>query len=107
MMDEKFLAEIDRSFSKAGFADRSTFIRDAVFKSLTELGIAIPQELMAAPPRIGKGGRKKISNSGIIVDGHGNTVTQHLSTSRSSLPRSAVHRATAGKKPGKKNPKKK
>ncbi len=98
MMDEEFLDEIDKGFPKLGYSDRSTFIREAVYKALEEQGIKLPALLKAAPSRSGKGGRKKITNVGIVVEGHGNTVTQHLSTSPSAVPpRRGAKTAKAGK----------
>lgn len=61
MMDKKFRDEIDRALPAMGYGDRSTFIRDAVYKRLEELGIEIPIHLKTSPDRTGKGGRKKIS----------------------------------------------
>jgi metal-responsive CopG/Arc/MetJ family transcriptional regulator len=34
MMRQEFLAEIDKAFPLAGFNDRSSFIRNAVYKEL-------------------------------------------------------------------------
>lgn len=59
MMDEKFRDEIDAAFPKLGFSDRSTFIRDAVYKRLEEMNIRVSASLKAAPSRAGKGGRPK------------------------------------------------
>lgn len=98
MMDEEFLDEIDKGFPQLGYSDRSTFIREAVYKALEEQGIKLPAILKAAPSRKGKGGRKKNTNLGIQVNGHGNTVTQHLSTSPSAVPpRRGAKAAKAGK----------
>ena len=59
MLDEKFRDEIDAAFPRLGFTDRSTFIRDAVYKRLQEMNIHLPASLKAAPSRAGKGGRPR------------------------------------------------
>lgn len=38
--------------------DRSKFIREAIVEKLRSLGIEVPREVYASPPRMGKGGRK-------------------------------------------------
>lgn len=97
-VDENFLSEIDRAFPQLGYSDRSTFIREAVYEALEEHGIKLPAAFKAAPSRAGKGGRKKTTSIGIQVNGHGNTVTQHLSTSPSAVPpRRGAKAAKAGK----------
>lgn len=57
MVQEKFLAEIDRAFPKMGYSDRASFVRAAVHKYLSDNGIKLPLEYKAAPPRVNKGGR--------------------------------------------------
>ena len=99
-LDENFLSEIDRAFPLLGYSDRSTFIREAVYEALEEHGIKLPAAFKAAPSRAGKGGRKKITNHGILVEGNVQTVTQHLSTLPSAVsPRRVAKTAKAGKKP--------
>lgn len=56
LMDEKFLREIETGMARAGYSDRSKFIRDAVFEKLQKLGIACDYTLAMAPSRTGKGG---------------------------------------------------
>lgn len=57
MMRESFLEEIDAALPKAGFSDRSKFIRDAVYQRMRALGFKIAEEEPTAPSRKGKGGR--------------------------------------------------
>ncbi len=52
-----FLEEIDEALARLGYADRSTFIRDAVYEKLTLHGVSVPQGLQSAPSRSGKGGK--------------------------------------------------
>lgn len=59
MMDEQFRSEIDRALPIAGYSDRSSFIRDVIYRRLTELGIDLPKNIKVAPSRAGKGGRPK------------------------------------------------
>lgn len=56
MMRQEFLDEIDKAFPLAGFSDRSSFIRDAVYRAIGELGINLPMVIKTAPSRKGKGG---------------------------------------------------
>ena len=55
MMREDFLREIDEAYPKAGYADRASFIRDAVFEYLKKNGIELPP-ILKAP--LSHGGRK-------------------------------------------------
>jgi hypothetical protein len=57
MMDESFRAEVDAALPRTGFEDRSAFIRDAVWRRLDEMGIALPRSVQGKPSRLGKGGR--------------------------------------------------
>ncbi len=57
MMRESFLEEIDAALPKAGFSDRSKFIREAIYQRLRSLGFDIEPEEPTAPSRKGKGGR--------------------------------------------------
>lgn len=57
MMRESFLEEIDAALPKAGFSDRSKFIRDAVYQRMRSLGFKVAEEDTTAPSRKGKGGR--------------------------------------------------
>ena len=51
MMDERFLTEIARAMRRAGYSDRSKFIRDAVFEKLKRAGVIVDYEMAMAPPR--------------------------------------------------------
>jgi hypothetical protein len=57
MMRESFLEEIDAALPKAGFSDRSKFIRDAVYQRMREMGFDVDPQDSTAPSRKGKGGR--------------------------------------------------
>jgi hypothetical protein len=54
---ERFIRELNEGFRKAGYSNRSQFIRDAMVEKLSRMGIEIPRELSVPPDRIGKGGR--------------------------------------------------
>lgn len=54
-VDEKFLRELDAGLSKAGYRNRSQFIRDAIVEKLTRVGVTLSKELALPPHRIGKG----------------------------------------------------
>lgn len=60
MMDEDFLRDIERSLARAGYSDRSSFIRDAVFEKLATNGIRVDYQRALAPSRSGKGGAKQV-----------------------------------------------
>jgi len=53
-VDEKFLRELDAGLARAGYRNRSQFVRDAIVEKLTRAGIALPKELALPPQRIGK-----------------------------------------------------
>jgi hypothetical protein len=58
-VDAEFAAAIDKA--RRG-KSRSQFLREALYRYLaTECGITLPQEIMHAPDRAGKGGRKRKS----------------------------------------------
>ena len=59
MFDEDFLSEIADAMRRAGYSDRSKFIRDAVYDKLIKLGIRCNYKVAMAPDRTGKGGRPK------------------------------------------------
>jgi len=42
MVREEFLREIDEAYPKAGYADRASFIRDAVYDFLKKHGVELP-----------------------------------------------------------------
>jgi metal-responsive CopG/Arc/MetJ family transcriptional regulator len=52
MFDSSFLREVDRAFRKAGYSERSKFIRDAVFEKLRRMGIHCDYEAALAPMRV-------------------------------------------------------
>lgn len=56
LLREEFLDEIDKAYPLAGFNDRSSFIRDAVYQALVKMGIDVPIIIKTAPDRKGKGG---------------------------------------------------
>lgn len=62
MMRPEFLEEIDRAYPLAGFNDRASFVRDAVYQALLKLGISVPLVLKTAPDRKGKGGTPSHKN---------------------------------------------
>jgi hypothetical protein len=55
-VDENFLRELDAGLVRAGYRNRSQFIRDAIIEKLMRVGISLPKELALPPHRIGKGG---------------------------------------------------
>ena len=55
-VDEKFLRELDAGLSRAGYRNRSQFIRDAIIEKLKRAGISMPKELAMPPHRLGKTG---------------------------------------------------
>jgi hypothetical protein len=60
---EKFIRELNHGFRRAGYTNRSQFIRDAIVEKLERLGLKIPRELAVAPQRLGKGGGKPASKA--------------------------------------------
>jgi hypothetical protein len=50
-VSEEFIGEIDKGVAKSGLGDRSKFIRAAIQEKLKRLGIEVPVEVWAAPPR--------------------------------------------------------
>ena len=58
--NERFIKELNDGFRKAGYSNRSQFIRDAIVEKLSRMGIEIPREFAVAPDRIGKGGRQSL-----------------------------------------------
>jgi len=86
--DETLIAQIDAARGRKG---RSFFLREALAEKLRQMGYEVSDDLVYAPDPI---------RSAIVADQGGsyNTMNIHQSTSRSGLPRSAVQRATAGKK---------
>ncbi len=64
MMKESFLQEIESGMRRAGYADRSQFVRDAVQEKLAAMGLETLRENAIAPMRLGKGGVAQVSSSG-------------------------------------------
>jgi hypothetical protein len=54
-VDEKFIEELDAGLARAGYRNRSQFIRDAIIEKLKRAGILMPKELALPPHRTGKG----------------------------------------------------
>ena len=58
-MTQNFIDALNRSVRKAGYDDRSKFIRDAITEKLKREGFEVPAaEDRMAPDRTGKGGRR-------------------------------------------------
>jgi len=53
-VDTKFLRELDSGMQRAGYKNRSQFVRDAVVEKLKRAGVTIPKELAMPPGRVGK-----------------------------------------------------
>ncbi len=53
-MHEDFIDEINSALRKAGFRDRSSFIRVAIQEKLLNLGIDVPASLVLAPSTVDK-----------------------------------------------------
>jgi len=53
-VDEKFLRELDAGLEKAGYRNRSQFIRDAIVEKLLRANIPLSRDLALPPHRIGK-----------------------------------------------------
>lgn len=84
-MTERFIEEIDAALPKAGYSDRSKFIRDAVFEKLDRLGFKPRADIALAPGRSGKGGypthktAKILNNRGLPVSSKVASVAQAAS----------------------------
>lgn len=52
MMDEGFLRDIAAAMRRAGYSDRSKFIRDAIFEKLRKMNIAVDYSAAMAPTRL-------------------------------------------------------
>lgn len=61
MVKQAFLDAITGAAESAGYADRSQFVRDAIFESLARRGVTLPASVKAPPSRKGKGGPRKKS----------------------------------------------
>lgn len=70
MFDEVFLREVDRAMRRAGYSERSRFIRDAVYEKLSALGIRLSHGVTLAPGRVSQ-----------IHNGHGDNVFHSMSQS--------------------------
>ncbi len=55
-MSEELISAIHAGMKKAGYSNRSEFIRDAVLEKFAQAGIEIPPEYAAVPSRVGVGG---------------------------------------------------
>jgi hypothetical protein len=55
-VDEKFISELDAGLVRAGYRNRSQFIRDAIVEKLMRAGVSVPAELAQPPRRIGRKG---------------------------------------------------
>lgn len=51
-VDEQFLRELDAGLGRAGYQNRSQFVRDAIVEKLKRAGVIIPKELAMAPNRL-------------------------------------------------------
>lgn len=58
MMREEFLAAIDAAYPNAGFSDRASFIRAAVYEFLSANGVNLPPVLKTAPSSGGRPPKK-------------------------------------------------
>jgi hypothetical protein len=58
-VDDEFLNKINQSMARAGYGDRSSFIRAAVYEKLVRLGIPVDPRFALAPSRVGKGGPRQ------------------------------------------------
>jgi Arc/MetJ-type ribon-helix-helix transcriptional regulator len=59
-VDEQFLRELDAGLTRAGYRNRSQFVRDAILEKLKRAGISLPTDLALPPQRTGKGILAKI-----------------------------------------------
>jgi len=57
VVDPQFLEAIDKVSRMAGYADRSTFIREAIYEKMAEKGAKISREISLPPSRSGVGGK--------------------------------------------------
>lgn len=55
----EFIRQVDAGIVKAGYTNRSQFIRDAIVEKLERASVRISRELSQPPPRTGKGGRPR------------------------------------------------
>jgi len=53
-VDEKFLRELDAGLGRAGYRNRSQFIRDAIIEKLLRANICLSPDLALPPQRMGK-----------------------------------------------------
>ena len=59
-VDEQFLKELDAGLTRAGYRNRSQFVRDAIVEKLKRAGITLPTDLSLPPQRTGKSAAAKI-----------------------------------------------
>jgi hypothetical protein len=62
---EEMQAVLDEHLESLGYATRSDFIRDAILEKLQQEGIPLPGSSVAAPSRIGIGGKPTHENYGL------------------------------------------
>jgi len=53
-VDEEFMRELHAGMKRAGYQNRSQFVRDAIVEKLKRAGVSIPRELALPPVRAGK-----------------------------------------------------
>jgi hypothetical protein len=51
-VDEHFILAIDKNLPRAGYSNRSQFIRDAIVEKMATAGVKMPKEFTLAPSRI-------------------------------------------------------
>lgn len=69
-VDEQFLKELDAGMARAGYRNRSQFVRDAIIEKLKRAGISLPPELAMPPLRAGKNAPAKIIYPAHKPSGH-------------------------------------
>jgi len=55
MASEEFIQALDANLSRAGYSNRSQFVRDAILEKLMRARIAIPVDLSLSPSRTNPG----------------------------------------------------
>ena len=60
-VDEKFMRELDAGLVRAGYRNRSQFVRDAILEKLIRAGVALPKDLALPPHRIGRSRKAPLS----------------------------------------------
>lgn len=82
-MTDGFIALIDGSLPECGYADRSSFIRDAITEKLRALGIPVPKGITTPRPRVGPMAKRNLANPAInsIAAGVAKGTAGYMSTS--------------------------